>query len=53
MLVNGQGRNKREAERLALGGAPRDGPCQPPDGGTEQQLHSSFPISSDPGPGVT
>lgn len=30
-----------------------DGPSQPPDRGTNQHLHGSDPISSDPGSGVT
>lgn len=34
-------------------GTPGDGPCQPPDRGTNQHPRGSAPISSDPGSGVT
>jgi len=52
VLVNGQGRNNGEEERFTERGAPGDGPFQPPDGGTDQHLHGSAPISSDVGSGV-
>lgn len=47
------GQKQQGGRKTHTRGTPGDGACQPPDRGTNQHLHGSDPISSDPGSGVT
>lgn len=52
-VVQWSGQKQQGGRRTHNRGAPRDGPCQPLDKGTDQHLHGSVLSSSNAGLGVT